>query len=111
MEMVFTTKQIKEIFGLSLKTSIVDSTNAHRGTTKVGVNSWILKKREITVNRTDYKAAYEATAAMNENMKIENERLIHKNKELKLENKILKKNNEYYTNRCKKLNLVSIGVV
>ncbi len=38
-------------------------------------------------------------------------KLIQENKELKLENKILKKNNEYYTNRCKKLNLVSIGVV
>jgi len=61
------------------------------------------------MTQDDWQSAYEATAAMNENMKIENERLIHKNKELKIRLAFLEEENKYYITRRKSLSLVNMG--
>jgi len=76
MEIVFTTKQIKEVFGLSPKTAMVD-TAAYGQVQKIGRNSWVIKKKEnISVNAEGKQAMEEAYLLLNESLKRENERLI-----------------------------------
>ncbi len=77
MEIIFTTKQIKQVFGLSPKTSMIDAARVLRQVQKIGRNSWVIKKKEnISVNAEGKQAMEEAYLLLNESLKRENERLI-----------------------------------